>query len=890
MPTRFSWIVAGILLLPALVESAAVVPKTKGLLSGIEPNRGQASAPVRYLLRGWGAYLTADSMVFSPLQVGFRFLSPNPSPTEFPSDPVPGLLNVYRKSLSAGAITGIPRFGTVEFQQIYPGVSVTYTIRNQKLICRLTFAPGASIDSVKMEAVGVGSIDGSGDWLNLRFSSLVIHSLRYPVGFVIGPSGRTSVTARFVLTGERGFRLEMDAAGTELQREIEFTLKESLGTGDYHLAAAAGPSGSIYVAGGTSAVVVGGTPVRTALDPALEICSWTSPAPAPCSDAYVAKFNATGDVVWITYLHGLGGETAEQVKLDSHENVYVAGGTESSDFPVTSNAVQTTYGGPAPPVTSLAIEHGWNVPGDMFLSRLNPADGTLVFSTLLGGPEPEYASRLRVDGDGNPYIFGWGADGTPTTSSAMRRTPPRSHGQLNYVAKLDPSGTRLLYATFLAALPMAVDVDAAGSVYFAGSADVGEIQPTADAYQKVPSEDGDGFVAKLTKDGSALEYATYIGGVDYDYTSDLAVDSKGRAWAHTVTWINGQCCGNATYRLVKLDERGSRILIESHGGEVPAVVDAQDNLWVTAWPPTTALAPTSDAYLAKDSGHGITAKLSPDWRVLFATYPAETIYGLDPGGFPLVRTSSGVGILDLSAHIPNSLACVVNSANWLDSYIAPGQLATLFGKGLGPQQGVAYTLGSDGRVGTSLAGTRVLVDGIPAPVLYAQAEQVNVIVPFSTPTSGSLKVTAEYQGQPVATTSVTSAVASFAFFTLDGSGKGQVAAYNEDGTLNSPSNPAKLGSIVSLWGTGAGQTTPPSVDGTITGYDPPSFEATAMLAQTPATVVYAGAAPGLVAGVAQVNIRIPPDYSDTRYPLTAVPLSIGIKGNYGQSLVTIAVK
>ncbi len=382
------------------------------------------------------------------------------------------------------------------------------------------------------------------------------------------------------------------------------------------------------LAGSVAALGVGPASTNEGLEPALEICQWDGIlSPTPCSDGFVAKFTAAGELAWISYFHGVRGEVVSHLKLDSKENIYAAGGTDSNDFPVTAGALQTSYAGPTPPFPTTVSSQ--DVSGDIFLARLNQADGRLVFSTFLGGPEAEWASNLRLDAAGNAYVFGPGASGTPVTAGAMRATPSCPRCDVDYVAKVDPSGAHLIYATYLEAGPMAADVDAAGSVYFAGTANAGELRPTADAYQTTPAENGDGFVAKLTKDGTALDYATYIGGVDYDYASDLVVDSQGSAWAFVVTWINSQCCGNSRYRLVKLDSRGSRILVESNGGEVPMVVDAQDNLWVSAWPPSTALAPTSGALLAKDCGQGMIAKLTSDWRLLFATYPAKSIYSLD---------------------------------------------------------------------------------------------------------------------------------------------------------------------------------------------------------------------------------------------------------------------
>jgi uncharacterized protein (TIGR03437 family) len=620
------------------------------------------------------------------------------------------------------------------------------------------------------------------------------------------------------------------------------------------------------------------------MDPALEICNWGSLVPTVCSDAYVAKFDTAGELTWISFFHGTHDESIAQMRLDSTESVYVAGSTTSDDFPVTAGALQSAYGGPTPPAKYSIPPR--SVTGDMFLARLNPTDGLPVYSTFLGGPEAEWASKLRVDASGHAYVFGSAKSGIPITSSAMKTTPSCTECVLGYVAKVDPSGSRPIYATYLPASPKAADVDASGSVYFVGTAKAGEISPTTGAYQATPGGNGDGFVAKLAKDGSALEYATYIGGADYDYTNAVVADSQGNVWTRTVTGLKNQ-----TYRLVKLDGRGSRILVESHGGETPVAVDSHDNLWVTAWPPATTLAATSDALLGKDCSRGMLAKLSPDWKVLFATYTSMTVYGVNSNDAPLVDTSPGIGTLDLSVPTPPGIGCVASSANWNPNLIAPGQLVTLFGKGLGPAKGAVYTVGNDNRVDTTLAGTRVLFDGVAAPLLYAQAEQLNAIVPFGTVTNRSAKITVEYQGETVATTTSTMVDSIFAFFTLDGTGKGQAAAFNEDGTLNSPANPAKRGSIVSAWGTGAGKTTPQSEDGVVTGSAPPRFIAGGWIGMKPADLVYAGAAPGLVAGVSQVNIRIPADYSDSTYPLSAVPIWILTKGRSSPTVgTTIAVK
>ena len=136
--------------------------------------------------------------------------------------------------------------------------------------------------------------------------------------------------------------------------------------------------------------------------------------------------------------------------------------------------------------------------------------------------------------------------------------------------------------------------------------------------------------------------------------------------------------------------------------------------------------------------------------------------------------------------------------------------------------------------------------------------------------------------------------ASFGFFTADGSGRGQAAALNEDGTINSVSNPARLGSVLVLFGTGAGQTVPPSADGEVAGGSLPKPIApvrATIPGLLPLQVLYAGAAPGQVAGVTQVNVRLPDTLpTPSRYPLSAIPVSVAVGDHESPGPVTVAVR
>ena len=205
--------------------------------------------------------------------------------------------------------------------------------------------------------------------------------------------------------------------------------------------------------------------------------------------------------------------------------------------------------------------------------------------------------------------------------------------------------------------------------------------------------------------------------------------------------------------------------------------------------------------------------------------------------------------------------------------LAPGTIFTIFGVRLGPDEPLSARLGPDGRVTSELGGTRVLVDGIPATMVFTSAIQVSAIVPYGIAFGGEfrqdgffaadrvLPVQVEYDGQVSELGRLFPTPVAPGIFTLGGSGRGRAAALNQDGTLNGPLNPAPAGSVIVLFATGEGQTDPPGVDGKIAvpPLPRPLADVEVLIDGEPAVVLYAGAAPGLVAGVLQVNALIPPD-------------------------------
>jgi uncharacterized protein (TIGR03437 family) len=227
---------------------------------------------------------------------------------------------------------------------------------------------------------------------------------------------------------------------------------------------------------------------------------------------------------------------------------------------------------------------------------------------------------------------------------------------------------------------------------------------------------------------------------------------------------------------------------------------------------------------------------------------------------------------------------VLNGASLLPGPVAPGEIITLLGAGIGPS---SPQQPSQSPTSTALNGTSVLFDGTPTPLLYAAPNQVNAIAPYALQNEASTQVQITQAGQPVAQLLISVVASAPAIFTVDGSGVGPGAILNQDNTQNSPSNPAEKGSVVMLFATGAGQTNPPGADGQITGsiLPKPLLPVSVQIGGLEARVVYAGAAPGMVAGILQVNCVVPME-APSGY---AVPILLSVGKTSSQAGVTLAI-
>jgi uncharacterized protein (TIGR03437 family) len=232
----------------------------------------------------------------------------------------------------------------------------------------------------------------------------------------------------------------------------------------------------------------------------------------------------------------------------------------------------------------------------------------------------------------------------------------------------------------------------------------------------------------------------------------------------------------------------------------------------------------------------------------------------DPGGFGNLMTDY-----------------IANAAGGPAGPVAPGELLALYIEQMGPSSGALATTGDDDRLPTNLAGTEVRFDGIPAPALYSGDFQINVQVPYSLQPDTMTTVQVFYQGVPSNRAVVPVAEASPELFS-DGVTRA-VIALNQDGSRNTPSNPAARGTVVVLFASGGGQTSPPGITGKRAPSPHPVLNGPVdvNIDGAAAEVLFAGEVPGFV-GLVQINARLQdgPVHAPRAVPVT---LRIGARTN-----------
>ena len=326
-------------------------------------------------------------------------------------------------------------------------------------------------------------------------------------------------------------------------------------------------------------------------------------------------------------------------------------------------------------------------------------------------------------------------------------------------------------------------------------------------------------------------------------------------------------------------------------------------------PCTAAVDASRNLYIA-DSGNNRIRMVTPDGKISTIAGTGDGTYNGDEGPAPEIALSNPCGLaVDGEGNLlvadtgnnrirkltpgqavvpPPQLVDVslANAASMRRGSLAPGEIFSVFGQGLGPDAGLSGAFDASGMLPTSLGDVQVLFDATPAPLFYVQASQINAQVPYEVARHTSAQFQILYQGAPVVNIQVSLVDASPAIFTLN-SGTGSAVAVKEDGSINSDQNPAARGSIVVLYATGEGQTTPGGVTGRAAEapLGAPRLPVSLTIAGISAEILYAGSAPGFV-GLMQINARIPAGF----VPPGDLPVVLRVGPYQSPAGVTLAVQ
>ena len=503
----------------------------------------------------------------------------------------------------------------------------------------------------------------------------------------------------------------------------------------------------------------------------------------------------------------------------------------------------------------------------LFVAKLTADGGGIAWKTQVPNfPFP--TPVLAVDPQGRAYVAGLSD----------------SSNVVGAVVRLKADGSGIDYTAKVAGYPTSIAVDASGGAFVAGSPPSYGVSNT--------------FLARLAPDGSAGFYSTLPAAINGIV---VAVDPQGNAVTYSGT-------GNEGGVLQRFDSTGAVTLSQPGPRSlVPALsVDAAGNMYVTG--STQNLTPVRNSLAT--CGVDLLSVFAPDGSVLQTTYIPG---GMNSGALVALGVNSNVFVVDqaeagftpsqtgpfpyvppaspgdattpfLWRLSPNAnaqtfpLACLGNAATYNSSsvYIAPGAMVSLFGNGLGPQQGIQTQATFQSPFPTQAGNVEVTFDGNPAPLIWVQDAQINAVAPWSLIPGQTTQVCVSYQDVKTNCLTVPVAPISPGVFTIDGV---HAAALNQDGTINSADHPAPVGSIISVWATGLGPVDPAQGDGTLVGFPlptntaPVAVQAIALVFGffgggqtiiTPFVVTYAGPAPYLVAGTSQINFQVV-QYAGTIY-------------------------
>lgn len=569
------------------------------------------------------------------------------------------------------------------------------------------------------------------------------------------------------------------------------------------------------------------------------------------SDVFVSKLDPNGKVLFTDTFAGKGVDRGLAIALDPSGNIYIGGSTTSNDFPL-SRALQTQAG----------------ANGTGFVMKLSNDGAAILYSTYFGGTQGSSSvTGLATDAKGNLYLTG------TTTAADFPHTPGMPFGPNSlvisntavFMASISEAGDKILFSGALISGPIpiasgtagpsaaGVAVDAAGNAYFAGNVGGGQPFPGT-AGVLMPAGSFTGFAAKINAAG--LSYLTYLPHSVFGIAADSAGDLY-LAGSDYAEYPDNPPSGYAA----KLNPTASAFLWTNNFNGLAdsansIAVDAVGNVWVGG-------STSSPAFpnFGWCKGSEFVAQLNASGSVAYsALYPNGTVsqsLAVDSTGLLHAAGYNGF-VSSLNPGAPPTMR-IFDFGNVFGgnatARISPAEVISIYGPGIGPAAAVSATP-SNGFFPKMLGGVQVTIDGLAMPLLYVSANQINAVVPMGVVMNSAATVRV-MNGMAVSP--------DYPVWIVTGVAQALPTVTNQDGSVNSEINPAKSGSVVTFYATGWQSTFSPLADGqVVTAANNICFSGLIGVCSVDsfdagfsAAVLYGGAAPGIVAGISQVNLRVP---------------------------------
>lgn len=563
----------------------------------------------------------------------------------------------------------------------------------------------------------------------------------------------------------------------------------------------------------------------------------TSTNLATGTDIFLSKLDPSGNLLFTKTFAGKGIDTGTAIALDPSGNIYIAGTTTSPDFPL-SQALQTQG----------------NANGTGFLMKLTNDGAAILYSTYFGGSlGTSSITGIATDAQGNLYVTGLTAapdfaqvSGLPLAS--LMPVDASSVAANVFIAQIPPAGGRTLYTA---------EIAPPGNHFFAAFQNAPGVaaDATGAVFLRYNDNSGTGFIARINPAGAGFAFPphSFSGNI-----VGMAVDTIGDAYFASdsgyVAWLDST---GATVSTVSLPGGGLT--------KPKSIAAANGAVWVTGsttsstFPNANGWTTGTDFLLAINSSN---SQLT--YSALYPAFTIEQAVSADRLGLVHVAgTNTFVAAIDPAAAPAMSIFTFQNAFGGnVTARVSPGEVLAIYGPGIGPPTAVSATPAA-GFFPTELAGVQVSVNGTNIPLLYVSANQINAVVPMGIAANETIPVRIK-NGNEVS--------APYPVRITSSSPRASSTVINQDGTINSTTNPAPGGSIVTLYVTGFQSSFAPLADGQLaTAADndacAPQPAGCSITAETiaffhlgplsiPAKVLYAGAAPGIVAGVSQFNIQL----------------------------------